>query len=281
MVRLMQKPKMAAGTKVGGDAGQRAAGAAGAAGNTRTTRTDGTEVTKATKATKATRATEGTEAHRVARKQAVTEVRRSLVLDAARSAFLELGLQGASLREIAKRAGYTPGAIYSYFANKEEVYGALLGESLERLNASVELAQPHAVAGQSAAARMRLAQNTLRAKATAFFDFYRESPRDLDLGFYLFHGMQPRGLTPALNVQLNARLKDALAPSQSALAALGCNAADAQTEVTALFAHTVGLLLLSHTGRIRMFRQESQVLFERYVDALLARLKAARSTPRR
>lgn len=208
---------------------------------------------------------------RVDRQQAVTDVRRAMVLAAARSAFLELGLEGASLREIAKRAGYTPGAIYSYFSSKEEVYGALLGESLERLNAHVDAAEPEPVAGRSAAARSLAAQRTLRAKATAFFDFYRESPRDLDLGFYLFHGMQPRGLTPALNERLNARLRDALAPTQQALASLGWSAEEAQAEVTALFAHIVGLLLLSHTGRIRMFRQESQALFERYLDALLTR----------
>jgi hypothetical protein len=45
--------------------------------------------------------------------------------------------------------------------------------------------------------------------------------------------------------------------------------------VTALFAHTVGLLLLSHTGRIRMFRQQSQALFDRYLDALIARASIA------
>lgn len=194
------------------------------------------------------------EAARAARQQAVTDVRRALVLDAARSAFFELGLEGASLREIAKRAGYTPGAIYSYFDSKEQVYGALLGESLERLNAFVAAAP-----------------DTLRGKTGAFFDFYRENPRDLDLGFYLFRGMQPRGLTPALNKQLNARLGDALAPLRWQLVALGLTAAEAQTEVTALFAHIVGLLLLSHTGRIRMFGQTSQALFARYLDALLAR----------
>ena len=194
------------------------------------------------------------EAARAARQQAVTDVRRALVLDAARSAFFELGLEGASLREIAKRAGYTPGAIYSYFDSKEQVYGALLGESLERLNAFVAAAP-----------------DTLRGKTGAFFDFYRENPRDLDLGFYLFRGMQPRGLTPALNKQLNARLGDALAPLRWQLVALGLTAAEAQTEVTALFAHIVGLLLLSHTGRIRMFGQTSQALFERYLDGLLAR----------
>lgn len=215
---------------------------------------------------------------RVVRQRAVTDVRRALVLAAARSAFLELGLEGASLREIAKRAGYTPGAIYSYFSSKEEVYGALLGESLERLNAFVSAAEPGPDArsspGQQTAARSRAVQRTLRAKATAFFEFYRESPRDLDLGFYLFHGMQPRGLTPALNEQLNARLRDALAPAQQALSALGLDDGEAQAEVTALFAHIVGLLLLSHTGRIRMFRQESQTLFDRYLDALLARATA-------
>lgn len=213
------------------------------------------------------------QAARVARQRAVTDLRRGLVLAAARSAFLELGLDGASLREIAKRAGYTPGAIYSYFSSKEEVYGALLGESLERLHARVAASEPEEppAVGRSAAAHRRLAERTLRAKATAFFDFYRESPRDLDLGFYLFHGMQPRGLTPALNEQLNAQLREALLPTQQALEALGWASEEAQTDTTALFAHTVGLLLLSHTGRIRMFGQQSQALFARYLDGLIAR----------
>lgn len=206
-------------------------------------------------------------AARSLRQRAVAGARRALVLDAARAAFFELGLEGASIREIAKRAGYTPGAIYSYFASKEEVYGALLGESLERLNAQVEAARIEARAAGDAA--------VLRATARAFFDFYRENPRDLDLGFYLFQGMQPRGLTPELNERLNARLRDALAPTKAALQALGMMPAAAQAEITSLFAHIVGLLLLSHTGRIRMFRQASQGLFDTYLEALVARAMAA------
>ena len=35
----------------------------------------------------------------------------------------------------------------------------------------------------------------LRAAALAFFRFYADNPRDLDLGFYLFRGgMKPAGL---------------------------------------------------------------------------------------
>ena len=218
-------------------------------------------------------------AARGVRQRAVADVKRSLVLAAARSAFIELGLEGASLREIAKRAGYTPGAIYSYFASKEEVYGALLGESLERLNACVAtaVAAPAKPSAHSSS-RSRTAPavvRALRAKAMAFFDFYRENPRDLDLGFYLFHGMQPRGLTPALNERLNARLRDALAPTERGLVEIGLRSAEARLEVTALFAHIVGLLLMSHTGRIRMFGQASTALFERYLDALVVRALAA------
>lgn len=217
------------------------------------------------------------------RKKAMTDTRRELVLAAARAAFFELGLEGASLREIAKRAGYTPGALYSYFSSKEDVYAALLGESLERLNLCVAQALAQATEGdqldeksgrgvapeQARAHTQAVAQ--LRASATAFFEFYRDNPRDLDLGFYLFQGMQPRGLTPALNKQLNARLRDALAPTQNALVAMGWTADDALTDTTALFAHTVGLLVVSHTGRMRMFRRTADELFARHLASLTQR----------
>jgi len=205
------------------------------------------------------------------RKQALADVRRQSVLDAARSAFFELGMERTSMREIAQRAGYTVGAIYSYFASKEEVYGALLAESLERLNARVQQMLEGCTDEQERAQR----------SATAFFDFYRENPRDLDLGFYLFQGMNPRGLTPELNENLNARLRDALQPTQDALQALGLPARRALAEVTALFAHTVGLLVLSHTGRIRMFKQASQDLFDAYLRQLVARATGVSSGGRK
>ena len=83
--------------------------------------------------------------------------------------------------------------------------------------------------------------------------------------------MQPRGLTPALNEPLNARLRDALSPVYGALLALGARPHHALAETTALFAQIVGLLVLGHTGRIRMFLQDPRALFERYLDALLMR----------
>jgi len=199
---------------------------------------------------------------RLLRQQTLSQTRRALVLDAARAVFEEQGIEGASIREIAKRAGYTPGAIYSYFDSKEAIYGALLAESLDRLNAAVDRAQPEDADPAS----------RLKAKALGWFGFYAENPRELDLGFYLVHGLAPRGLTSDLNQRLNARLHEALQPCERALLAAGLDAQGAERENTALFAHGVGLLLLQHTGRIRMFRQDAKALFDHYLSGLLARI---------
>ena len=206
---------------------------------------------------------------RAVRESVLNQARRTLILDAARSAFFELGLDGASLREIAKRAGYTPGAIYSYFANLEEIYGALLGESLQRLNQVVEAAKG---AGRSSSAK---AIDLLRAKAEAFYVFYRDNPKELDLGFYLFDGVKPRGLTPELNQQLNEQLMAALRPVQVQLEALGLSADESVIETSAVFAHIVGVLVVNNTGRIRLFKQNPDSLFERYIKLLIQRLPTA------
>ncbi len=200
---------------------------------------------------------------RAARQQAQTDSRRALMLDAARTVFDKLGIEGASIREIAKQAGYTPGAIYSYFENKEAIYGALLAESLERLNAAVDAAGHPGL----------LPPELLDAKASAWFGFFAANPRDLDLGFYLVQGMQPRGLSADLNYQLNDRLHDALRPCELALEAMGLSTEDALRENTSLFAHGVGLLLMKHTGRIRMFGQDATLLFDAYVIGLVERLQ--------
>lgn len=207
---------------------------------------------------------------RALREAALNEARRALILDAARSAFLELGLDGASLREIAKRAGYSPGAIYSYFASREDIYAALLGESLLRLKRCVDDAAT--AVGEPAGAYVRpAALARLRAAVMAFFGFYRDHPQDMDLGFYLFNGARPRGLTPELNQQLNDRLRATLQPMQQAMVSLGLTEEDALIETTAIFAHVVGLLMLNNTGRIRLFRQNAHDLLVRYLDQLSAK----------
>ena len=58
---------------------------------------------------------------------------RTQILEAAKAEFLEKGYRNAALRNISRRAGVTTGALYGYFANKEELFRALVGEQYEHL----------------------------------------------------------------------------------------------------------------------------------------------------
>jgi len=191
--------------------------------------------------------------------------KREAILEAAEEVFAEAGLEGASLRAVAAAAGYTPAALYFHFDSKESLYAEMLGRTLERLGAAVRAASD----GLEGAAR-------LHAAAMAFFAYYAEHPRDLDLGFYLLRGgMRPAGLGRARDEALNAALAEALAPVGQGAEEMGAPPAEARRVTVETFAHAAGLLLLLHTGRIRMFDASAAELMERHV----ARLTQARAAP--
>lgn len=56
---------------------------------------------------------------------------RQRLLDAAMEVFLETGFAAASVEEIAARAGFTRGAFYSNFGDKEDIFLALMDARLE------------------------------------------------------------------------------------------------------------------------------------------------------
>jgi AcrR family transcriptional regulator len=205
------------------------------------------------------------EGSRTVRRRAVNDYRREIILAAARRVFAAQGLEGASLRAIAQEAGYTHGALYFYYASKEEIYGDLLAGSLKRL----------LVAVRAAAAATAAPEERLRRASLGFFDYYRDRPDDLDLGFYLFRGMKPLGLTRELNAELNSRLRTILDEWEQALRGLEFPPEAAARETVALFGHAVGLLLLVHTGRMRMFGFDARELMIDYVDRLAAGRPAA------
>jgi AcrR family transcriptional regulator len=61
----------------------------------------------------------------MARKPALVGTdRRQQILEAALDVFAEQGLEGATTKEIAARAGVTPGLIYFYFPGKQELFFA-------------------------------------------------------------------------------------------------------------------------------------------------------------
>lgn len=197
------------------------------------------------------------------RQEAVSELKRGLILDAARKVFEDEGLDGASLRAIAASAGYTPAALYFHFDSKEAIYAEVLRGSLTNLQDAVA----------RSISRAKSPADRLRAAAMAFFRYYAENPRDLDLGFYLFRGgMKPHGLGKERDDMLNAALKAALRPIYEAAKGLGAQDDEAKCLMVDTFAHASGLLLLAHTGRVRMFGVSAPILMENFVESRIAAL---------
>lgn len=59
------------------------------------------------------------------------ELTRTALLEAAADVFARRGFHGASLEEIAETAGFTRGAIYKNFDNKEEMFLAVIDRRIE------------------------------------------------------------------------------------------------------------------------------------------------------
>src|SRR5215203_284234 len=145
--------------------------------------------------------------------------KRGHILEAARAVFESEGLEGASLRAIAGAAGYTPAALYFHFESKEAIYAEVLRCSLANLEQTIN----------RSVARSKAPPDRLRVAAMAFFRYYSDNPRDLDLGFYLFRGgMKPHGLGKERDDTLNAALESALRPIADAAQTLGAHRDEAR-----------------------------------------------------
>src|SRR5215211_3409773 len=72
------------------------------------------------------------------RKKKEKEDKRTLILDAARKIFLEKGFTQASIRNIAEEIEHSPGTIYLYFRDKDEIFHALHEEGFGRMLEKME-----------------------------------------------------------------------------------------------------------------------------------------------
>jgi AcrR family transcriptional regulator len=201
------------------------------------------------------------------RKLTVDLVKRELIRSAAKKRFAVSGLDGTSVREIARLAGYTTGAIYFHYANKEELYADILRDSLDRLFLEVRGSLP---ANDEPVAR-------LTAAFRALVRFYNENPRDLDLSLYLLNGARPRGLTPILNKELNNRLRLVLDVYRTELSRAGVEDRRLNVEVAGLFDEMIGSLLAAHTGRLKVIGTDLAEVVEHHTANLAGRLSKTKS----
>ena len=77
---------------------------------------------------------------RLNRRQAAKIRTRQKVLDAARALFAERGYEPATIRDIAKGAGMSTGAVFANFQDKAELFEAVLTEDMTRLSDALKAA---------------------------------------------------------------------------------------------------------------------------------------------
>lgn len=93
---------------------------------------------------------------------------REEILGVARELLLEVGPEAISLRQVARRADFSPAALYNYFSNRDEIVASLFAESFEKLNSYLERVP------RELPLRTRLVELGM-----AYLDFGRENPMDL------------------------------------------------------------------------------------------------------
>jgi AcrR family transcriptional regulator len=113
--------------------------------------------------------------HRVNLKQSL--------LDSALGLIAEVGPQGFTLREVARRAGVSHNAPYRHFLDKDDLLAAVAAEGFERLNESMTKAMRK---GRTGAEQLRLA-------GRGYVEFALRSPQHL---LVMFEG--PRSAEPSL-----------------------------------------------------------------------------------
>ena len=87
---------------------------------------------------------------------------------AARELMLEVGPEALSLRQVARRADFSPAALYTYFSSREELVAALFAESFQRLDEYLRRV-PDDLPLQRRVVELGM----------AYMDFARDNPMDL------------------------------------------------------------------------------------------------------
>jgi AcrR family transcriptional regulator len=93
---------------------------------------------------------------------------REEILGVARELLFEVGPEALSLRQVARRADFSPAALYNYFSSRDEIVTSLFAESFAKLNAYLERVPTE----------LPLKKRVVEL-GMAYLDFGRENPMDL------------------------------------------------------------------------------------------------------
>jgi len=169
------------------------------------------------------------------RRQALHDHKRAAILGAARRVITRSGLDGAKMREIAREADYTPGALYAYYPSKDHLLVDLAGQALGLAARSIR-----------AGADRDGAEGALQQLHRHFTDL----PQDFDLLLTVLQSKLGDILDEETARTLNGRFIAALTPIAEALIADGASADHANKSAVARASQVLGVLMLENSGRL-------------------------------
>ena len=141
------------------------------------------------------------------RKEREKERRRQQIMVAAKRVFSEKGFNKATMEDIAHEAELSPGTLYLYFKNKEELYASLSLRILQYLLIRVEHVNNEDVSGP---------EEKVKALMAAMYDVYEFDPLIIINMFHLQSSETLKNLSP----QLLAEIKDLSSKSIGAIATI-------------------------------------------------------------
>jgi AcrR family transcriptional regulator len=123
------------------------------------------------------------------RKEREKERRRQQIMVAAKRVFSDKGFNKATMEDIAQEAELSPGTLYLYFKNKEELYASLSLRILQYLLIRVEHVNEEKDAGP---------EEKLKSLVDAMYDVYEFDPLIIINMFHLQSSETLKNLSPQL-----------------------------------------------------------------------------------
>lgn len=197
------------------------------------------------------------------RAESLAKFKRQHILAAARRIFDAEGTSGLNMRAIAKEAGYSLGAAYSYFRTKEEIEVELLAVILGEVTRHIKATLPHQSGNRGTQA------------FSIFSTYFRERPETRRLFLVSIAGLGEKSddIPASTRKELNSRLLSLMGLLANDLhQRTPASAAHAQEETTDFVTYLLGLMILESGNCLKLLKQNSQEMVDRHGKRMLLRV---------
>lgn len=106
------------------------------------------------------------------------EEARRTILQTASEVFAEKGYRESTMDDVAKRLGVSKGAVYQYFASKDELFQVLCGAAAKKLEDLLRSSFSDSGLRESAERYMHAELDRVEGKQTLMFEAFAEAPRN-------------------------------------------------------------------------------------------------------